>query len=259
MSAPVLKAKWRWDFTPSTWVQEVGTNPLTVTAGRGLVCFTTGYYGTSHSSDLPTDSAGTWTTFTGTDNFGDSAMNMKIAYQLNPTGGSHTFTLPTRTASSDDQLIWIFEDDTLPTSNLVQVTNQKSFDASSAQTWSITSANGVPGLGDRVYAMTLIENSVPQPVENMTNPTGWNQMAVAQDGQENLPSQLCYLDPVTSAALTPQWTCTADNNITNHLSVITGFTKVASNSSLPGSVMQVGGIPYTAFGVCFTYQVSPNS
>ncbi len=234
MSDPVILQKWRWDFPTGGWVLESGANPLTATTGKGLVILCNWY----HSSPLipppyPTDSAGTFVDFQGAVASGTYPMAMRIGYQLNPTAGNHTITPSSSLGvGSDDGLIYILQDDTLPltaTNPLFATSGGAMQDALTSQHWFTRTGlgNGTPRIGDRTYAFTLIENSVAVTTENMTNPEGWKQVAAHQDGTGNLPSQICFKDTDSEGQLIPWWHCTADSNITNHLAVTASFRRLA--------------------------------
>ena len=227
-----LKYSARQNAGTGTWSLFDGTSAtFTVGAGNALIAVASSF--DSLPLNLPTDSvtsdgafvkAGvTWTSPAGL----TGAITAGIAYKQNIAGGSHTITPPVvATGGGGDAILQIYEVTGLPPAIIVSSSNL--FGISRAATsWTLNSANGTPGAGDLVVAVSTYENSLPLATTNVTETSGgYTALAVYQDATNNLPTY--FGQKVTSAAgvVTAAWSATAEANKTDDVSAVVTFSPI---------------------------------
>lgn len=222
-----LKTVWRkaWQTgTPAAVTS--GSATFTPTAGCTLVAVTIGYDST-RQIPLPTATTGTFTTPSdGTASSlirTSSFITVGISTMANASAVSNTFSVPTindGTGGTNGELgVWLYELNNVRATQLVRDCNTLDH-VNTTLSWSNTSRTTTPLVSDVVIGVSCEENSAATVNAGMSNPpSGWNALAVDQDGSTFIPTTI-YWKIATGSGTQSASVSTTDPNKTEDINVM---------------------------------------
>lgn len=235
-----LKQYWlkNWQTGTTAATLQVGSNPMTVTAGSTLIAVWSGWEGGAIAA--PVISSGSFTTPTNGAQFDGVHLNLAIAYQANAAGGSVTTTAPNVAAGNSGEVaVWIYEVTNMPATAVVR-NCAGAHVSSSVQSWS-QSSDSSPQVGDLVFAATMYENSVTLTNAGLTDPpSGWTSQGVNQDATNFVPTEICSRVVSSAGVQTASWS-NADTHTTDHFTVmLTMQTSAQTGATFAGAGQALG-------------------